>query len=221
MRGRWELAQTELRLNECSKALPRRLHQPGFATRYFVGEGLDVGSGADPLSRFADLFPLIRSVTTFDRRDGDAQLLVAHPDARFDFLHSSHCLEHLNDPFDGLRNWVRVVRPGGHLVVIVPDEDLYEQGVWPSTYNVDHKHTFTICKNVTDLLASVAAWVEVLKVELLHHTFSTRRAREDQTLNPVGECAIEFILRKRAIVPPLRPESPNTQTDAGREPGRD
>jgi hypothetical protein len=123
-----------------------------------------------------------------------------------------------------------VVRPGGHLVVIVPDEDLYEQGVWPSTYNVDHQHTFTICKtpswspvsvNVTDLLASVAAWVEVIKVELLHHTFSTRRAREDQTLNPVGECAIEFILRKRAIVPPLRPESPNTQTDAGGEPRRD
>jgi SAM-dependent methyltransferase len=193
-------------VHECSKAVARRLHSPGFATHYFVGDGLDVGSGRDPLSRFAALFPRIRSVTTFDVPDGDAQFLEKHPDDRFDFLHSSHCLEHLRDPFEGLANWVRVVRPGGHLVVMVPDEDLYEQSVWPSTFNPDHKHTFTICKasswspvsvNLTDLLASVADQAEVLKVELLHQTFLAGRKREDQTLNPVAECAIEFVLRKR------------------------
>jgi SAM-dependent methyltransferase len=195
-------------VDECSKAVARRLHCPGFATHYFVGHGLDVGSGRDPLSRFAALFPLIQSVTTFDVPDGDAQLLAKHPDDRFDFLHSSHCLEHLRDPFEGLRNWVRVVRPGGHLVVLVPDEDLYEQGVWPSTFNIDHKHTFTISKasswspvsvNLTDLFASVADQAEVLKVELLHHTFLAGRERQDQTLNRVAECAIEFVVRKRPI----------------------
>jgi SAM-dependent methyltransferase len=193
-------------VDECSKAVARRLLGPGYATRYFVGHGLDVGSGADPLARFAPLFPLVRSVTTFDVPDGDAQLLATYPDDRFDFLHSSHCLEHVRDPFEGLQNWVRVVRPGGHLVVLLPDEDLYEQGVWPSTFNADHRHTFTICKaaswspvsvNVTTLLAAVADRAEVLKVELLHHTFLPDRGREDQTLNPVGECAIEFVLRKR------------------------
>jgi len=195
-------------VNECSKAVARRLHSPGFATHYFVGDGLDVGSGNDPLSRVAALFPRIRSITLFDRPDGDAQFLAKHPDHQFDFLHSSHCLEHLRDPFEALRNWVRVVRPGGHLVVLIPDEDLYEQGVWPSTYNLEHKHTFTIHKatswspvsvNVTDLLASVSRQAEVLKVELLHHTFLPGERREDQTLNPVGECAIEFVLRKRTL----------------------
>jgi SAM-dependent methyltransferase len=193
-------------VHECSKAVARRLHSPGFATRYFVGDGLDVGSGPDPFSRFAPLFPLVRSVATFDTPDGDAQFLAKYPDDAFDFLHSSHCLEHLRDPFEGLKNWVRVVRPGGHLVVLVPDEDLYEQGTWPSTFNPDHKHTFTLCKarswspvsvNVTALLAAVSDRAEALRVELLDHTFLPGRPRTDQTLNPVGECAIEFVLRKR------------------------
>jgi hypothetical protein len=33
--------------------------------------------------------------------------------------------------------------------VIVPDEDLYEQGVWPSRFNPDHKWTFTIAKHTS------------------------------------------------------------------------
>ncbi|VTU02535.1 Methyltransferase type 11 OS=Acidiphilium sp. JA12-A1 GN=ACIDI_19c00220 PE=4 SV=1: Methyltransf_23 [Gemmataceae bacterium] len=194
-------------MNECSKAAARRMHTAGFATHYLVGDGLDVGSGSDPLSKVAHLFPLIRSVTTFDLPDGDAQLLAKHPDDRFDFLHSSHCLEHVRDPREALRNWVRVVRPGGHLVVLVPDEDLYEQGVWPSTFNPDHKHTFTVCKakswspvsvNLTDLFAAVADRAEVLRVEMLHQTFQRSGTRRDQTLTPVGECATEFVLRKQS-----------------------
>lgn len=193
-------------MNECSKAAARRMHTAGFATHYLVGDGLDVGSGSDPLSKVAHLFPLVRSVTTFDTPDGDAQFLAKHPDDRFDFLHSSHCLEHVRDPREALRNWVRVVRPGGHLVVLVPDEDLYEQGVWPSTFNRYHLHTFTVCKgrswspasvNLTDLFAVVADRAEVLRLEVLHQTFQPGGGRRDQTLSPIGECAIEFVLRKR------------------------
>lgn len=95
----------------------------------------------------------------------------------------------------------------------MPDEDLYEQGVFPSTFNADHKHTFTIHKrsswssksiNVTELLAEVTADVEVLKIELMNATYRyhinrlTAEQRFDQTLTPVGECAIEFVLRKNA-----------------------
>ena len=100
-------------MHESSQAVARRLQTAGFATHYFVGPGIDVGSGQDSLKKFAPLFPLIRSVTDFDLPDGDAQDLAQHPDGRFDFLHSSHCLEHLRDPLIGLRNWCRVVRSRG------------------------------------------------------------------------------------------------------------
>ena len=50
----------------------------------------------------------------------------------FDFVFSSHCLEHMQDPVKcpSLRDWWQLVRPGGVLIVIVPDEDLYEQGIF-------------------------------------------------------------------------------------------
>jgi len=192
-------------MHESSKAVARRLHTPGFATHYFAGAGLDVGSGGDSLGKVARLFPLVTSVTDFDRPDGDAQFLAKHPDGAFDFVHSSHCLEHIRDPAVALRNWCRVVRPGGHLVVLVPDEDLYEQGVWPSTFNADHKHTFTIHKaaswspvsvNLTTLFAKVADAAVPLRVEQLHTTFVPGLGRVDQTLTPVGECDIEFVRRR-------------------------
>src|SRR3546814_10136909 len=104
--------------------------------------------------------------------DGDGQLMEGVADESYDFVHSSHCLEHLRDPEEGLCNWFRILKPGGHLIVTVPDEDLYEQGIFPSTYNSDHKWTFTIWKaaswsprsrNLIDLVRALGAAVEVLK----------------------------------------------------------
>jgi SAM-dependent methyltransferase len=193
-------------MRESSKSIARRLHTPGFATHYFVGHGIDVGSGNDSLGRYGRLFPLIKSITDFDVSDGDAQDLAKHTDASFDFLHSSHCLEHVREAATGLRNWCRVVRKFEHIIVLVPDEDMYEQGVWPSTFNNDHKHTFTICKqkswspvsiNVNELINQVVDLAEPVRIELLHMTFQRGIGRVDQTKNPVSECAIEFVLRRR------------------------
>ena len=133
-------------MKECSKSITRRLASPNFLRRYFVGEGLDIGGRPDPLSLYVELFPLMRTARTWDLEDGDAQFLDGVEDQTYDFVHSSHCLEHMRDPHEGLRNWFRVLRPGGHLVVTAPDEDLYEQGAFPSTFNRDHKWTFTIHK---------------------------------------------------------------------------
>jgi hypothetical protein len=43
-----------------------------------------------------------------------------------------------------LSEWWSLVKPGGYLVLIVPDKDMYEQGVWPSIFNADHKARFTL-----------------------------------------------------------------------------
>lgn len=42
-------------------------------------------------------------------------------DESYDFILSSHCLEHVANPLAALTEWRRVVRPGGALVLILPD----------------------------------------------------------------------------------------------------
>ena len=196
-------------MREASKSIFRRIHDNRFSSRYFVGDGIDIGCGPDPISLYSEFFPNMGRVRGWDLPDGDAQYLVGLEDESFDFIHSSHCLEHMNDPFVALKNWFRVLKQGGHLICVVPDEDLYEQGVFPSAYNDDHKHTFTACKtnswskksiNLFDLLESLGDGVEVLKIELLDATYRYDLPRFDQTLTPVGECAIEFIIRKRLSI---------------------
>jgi SAM-dependent methyltransferase len=193
-------------MKECSKSIARRLSDPNFSNRYFVGQGIDIGGKPDPLSLYAGMFSRMSAVKTWDWDDGDAQYLDSAADCSFDFVHSSHCLEHLVDPKEGLKNWFRVLKPGGHLVITVPDEDMYEQGVFPSTFNRDHKWTFTIYKpaswsdrsiNVIDLVRELGAEAELLRIEQLSATYRFDMPRFDQTLTPVGECGIEFVVRRR------------------------
>lgn len=192
-------------MREMSKSITRRLSDSNFIRKYFRGNGVDIGGKPDPLSLYTELFPLLESVKIWDREDGDAQFMADVVDDTFDFVTSSHCLEHLNDPLQGLRNWLRIIKPGGYLVLLVPDEDLYEQGQFPSTFNHDHKCTFTIWKetswsersfNVVDLIRQIGPTGRPEKIELLTATYRFELPRYDQTLTPVGEAAIEIIIRK-------------------------
>tara|TARA_R110002049_G_scaffold7179_4_gene42629 strand:+ start:2994 stop:3581 length:588 start_codon:yes stop_codon:yes gene_type:complete len=189
---------------ETSKAVARRLHDIRFATRYFKGKGIDIGCGPDPLSQYQEFFPLVESIESWDKPEGDAQFMESVADEAFDFVHSSHCLEHLVDPKEALKNWWRILKPRGHLVVVIPDEDLYEQGEFPS-FNRTHRHTFTINKqrswcadslNLIDLLKGFSSEARILKIELLDASFRYQLERQDQTRTPIGESAIEFIVQK-------------------------
>lgn len=193
-------------MKECSKSITRRLADVNFSNKYFVGSGLDIGGKPDPLSLYKTHFSNLRDVKTWDWEDGDAQYLVGVSDEKYDFIHSSHCLEHLKDPRDGIKNWFRVIKQGGYLVISVPDEDLYEQGIFPSTFNRDHKWTFTIFKvsswspksiNVIDLVNCLGDSAELVRVEQLSSAYRYDLPRFDQTLCPVGESGIEFVIRKR------------------------
>ena len=223
--------------DEASKAVVRRMHTPGFATRYFVGDGIDIGAGGDSLAQWHGQFPFMTSLKSFDgeakaRPDilGDANTMEGVEDESYDFVHSAHCLEHMHDPWEALLHWWRILKPGGHLIVIVPDEEMYEQGVWPSTFNPDHKASFTTRNTSTwmtflpesrNVLALVVGLPHgrVIRVERLENTYrawvTAQAGRIDQTASSVTEAAIEFVVRKGAapITEDDRPDPAEPDTD--------
>lgn len=193
-------------MNETSKALIRRLHDVRYANTYFVGTGIDIGAGSDSIAQYHRQFPLMSQVRSWDMPDGDAQLMGDVADESYDFVHSSHCLEHMVNPYEAFANWIRICRPGGHIITTIPDEDLYEQGQYPSTFNQDHKTTWTILKgeswspvsiNIFQFLHEFRFQIEVLKIELINSAFQYGQPRYDQTFYGLSECAIEFIVRRR------------------------
>ncbi|HQT67181.1 MAG: SAM-dependent methyltransferase [Rhodospirillales bacterium 20-60-12] len=193
-------------MKECSKAVIRRSADINFANRYFAGSGIDIGGAPDPLWLYQEFFPRMGPIRVWDLADGDAQFMAGVADETFDFVHSSHCLEHLHDPFEGLRHWFRIIKPGGYVIVTIPEEDMYEQGVFPSVNNPDHKSSFTMFKtkswsphsvNVLELVQSLGEAADIQKLHRLDSTFRYGLPRFDQTTTPIGECAIEMIIRKR------------------------
>ena len=120
--------------NEASKT---KLLWGEFEHKILSGKGIDIGCGSDPITE---------SVKRFEIEDGDANEITRYIHEDFDFVFSCHVLEHMNNPEKALKEWWALVKPGGYLIFIVPDEDLYEQGYFPSVFNRHHNATFTISK---------------------------------------------------------------------------
>jgi SAM-dependent methyltransferase len=147
--------------------------------KILTGKGIDIGCGPDPVTQDA---------LRFDIQDGDANYITRYVKDEFDYVFSSHCLEHMHKPREALLEWWKLVRLGGHLFFIVPDEDLYEQGVFPSRFNPDHKATFTISKqkswspvsiNVLDLAMNLPG-SKIISIQLQDQGY-------DRTLMKHGE----------------------------------
>lgn len=190
-------------MNETAKAVARRVNDHAFHF-YLAGSGIDIGCGRCPLSLYRHLFPTMGTVRPWDVEDGDAQTMVGIPKGAYTWAHSSHCLEHLRDPFAALRRWLEIVTD--YVIVTVPDWRLYEHRQWPSQYNGDHKWAFTLESppaehviDVLELVQSVRDIASPVRIVSLESTFNRgiEFTGADQTLGPIAECAIEIVLSKR------------------------
>jgi len=64
----------------------------------------------------------------------DATAITSCQTATYDFLFASHSLEHIANPIKALKEWIRVVKPGGHLILILPEK----------TRTFDHKRNHSL-----------------------------------------------------------------------------
>jgi SAM-dependent methyltransferase len=120
-------------------ALGIRDVEPGrelLARLYVRGEGLEVGASHFPVPvprgvkvryvDFAEVAELRRrhpelDIPAPDIVDDGATLSSVADDSQ-DFLLSCHVLEHLPDPIGAVRTWLRVLKPGGVLLLAIPDK---------------------------------------------------------------------------------------------------
>ena len=185
-------------MDETAKTL--KLLTPGELGR-LNGRGIDIGCGP---------WPVRPDVQPFDHVHGDANHITRYvKPGSYDYVFSSHCLEHMRDPDHALQEWWELVRPGGSMLVVVPDEDLYEQGYWPSLFNKDHKFTFTISKqeswspvsrNLLDMARALPG-AEVVSIRVQDAGYDRRFLAEAAWPRPVARLATAA----RVIVAKLAP----------------
>lgn len=175
---------------ETNKARGRRLAE-SFFDQYCQGHGLDIGYGGDPV---------VPNAQGWDYEHGDAHHLNGLEDGSFDFVYSSHLLEHLPDCELALKNWWRVLKPGGYLILYLPHRDLYEKKkTLPSRFNDDHAHFFLPDQDeapdtlgLLPLLGRVLDHAAVVYCKVCDAGYKN----PGDELHSVGEYSIEVVVRK-------------------------
>lgn len=188
---RFRLFARPVMRKETSKAKARR-ESEGFFERYFSGQGIDVGYGGDLV---------VPNCRGWDVEDGDAHDLAGIADATFDFVYSSHIIEHLEEPARALRNWWRVLKPGGYLILYLPERDLFERKrTLPSVVSLDHKHFFLLERDDPPDTIGLIPLIKrnLAGIEIIYKRICDAGYRADAPISFMSdaEFSIELVARK-------------------------
>jgi ADP-heptose:LPS heptosyltransferase/predicted SAM-dependent methyltransferase len=128
------------------------------------GTGLDIGCGNyKPFPHFigvdsgADIIKFGHSFRP-DMWIEDASKLQVFADEQMDFVFSSHLLEHIEEKnvVKTLKEWMRVLKLNGYLILYLPHEDLYPK-VGEKHANPDHKWDVNY-QRVHDFMEKAGCW---------------------------------------------------------------
>jgi SAM-dependent methyltransferase len=98
------------------------------------GHGIEVGAGSRPFPipksakcDYGDIRDAAALTAYFDGAGSpssahvDAQTFRGVPNLKYDFVISAHVIEHLEDPIGAIRHVIRVLKPDGIFILVVPD----------------------------------------------------------------------------------------------------
>lgn len=126
------------------------------AAHFCKGRGLDVGGGKWPLpgAVVVDQGPGFDHSSVLDLPDGHLD------DGKWDYIFSSHCLEHLVNPVAALEHWKTRLRAGGTLFLYLPHPDM---AYWRPQNCRKHLHTWRPAE-MADLLRDLG-FIDVIHGE--------------------------------------------------------
>jgi predicted SAM-dependent methyltransferase len=140
--------------SETSKCRPR-------LAKYCVGYGADLGFGGDPINETAIRVDQPQPYSDVGlnpvQLGGSADDLYWFRDGVLDYVYSSHLLEDFADTKPILVEWLRVLKPGGRLVIFCPDEQVYRAHCRRTgqPYNTAHKNEDFSVTKVKAILADI------------------------------------------------------------------
>jgi SAM-dependent methyltransferase len=169
--------------------------QSGFFQKYLSGKVLDIGyRGAD-----ADTSPIVENATGIDiGYSGYDGIHLPFESQSQDAVYSSHCLEHIEEELNAIREWFRVIRVDGYLVITVPHQFLYEKKIKFNHRNTGHLRFYT-----------PATLMETIELALAPNHYRVRSLRDNDMFydyritpdeHPMGCYEIELVVQR--IKPP-------------------
>ena len=137
--------------------------------KYCVGNGLDLGYGGDPIVPTAITVDLEKPYTDVgdhpQNLKGDARNLYWFRTDCLDYVFSSHLFEDFSpqEMQTILWEWVRVLKPGGYLVLYLPDEQAYrkhckEHDAPRNTHHEVENFSLEYFKSIVDLGPTVIGY---------------------------------------------------------------
>lgn len=96
----------------------------------------------------------------------------------YDFCFSSHCLEHIANPIKAVNEWLRVIKKGGYIIIIVPEK----------SHCFDHKRNYS---NFSTLLLQYKRNVNEDDISTLPEILENH----DLTMDPAAGDLLQFTKR--------------------------
>ena len=142
--------------------------------KYCKGLGADMGCGVSTIRVDAIGIDLYSPGADLKL---DARILKEFPEEHFDYIFSSHLLEEIEDTEAVLRRWLKILKPGGNIVLYQADKNKYFPFSDPRC-NKNHKHHFS-WEDLWEIFKKIG------ETELIHH---------NDTLS--NEWSFELVIKK-------------------------
>lgn len=166
---------------------------------FLRGLGFEIGTGTNRLS------PTVLGCDCYNHPDADMVwdcLTKPYPfkDGRFDFVFSSHVIEDfepskIQGVFD---EWMRLVKVGGHLILIVPDMFGKRYPDWDERFTADHEEVKSGKRKVGELIGNPAHRC-TMGLPLLNKIQSESKYKSEVVLFdtiPHTTMSLDYVVRK-------------------------
>jgi len=126
--------------------------------KYLEGNGLDIGVDDSGIT-YRCIGIDTHWASDYVNAVLDARNLYLFKDGVFDWVNASHVLEDIEDTEQALKEWIRVLRIGGHLIIYCPHKNFYPN-IGEKYGNLGHKHDF-IPTDITEILLSLGMKIKL------------------------------------------------------------